>query len=65
MKRRLAASEGDSERAEAFQFSQLRFEGGEGNRFARFVELGAISAGKIAAADDHHLDQERTVAEAE
>jgi hypothetical protein len=36
----------------------------EGDGTARFVVLGAITAGEIAAANNNHLRQERAVAKA-
>ena len=45
----------DAESPEIFQLAQLCFEHCESNWLARLVKLGAIAAGKIAAAHDHHL----------
>ena len=60
---RLAAGERDAESAEVFQFFETFFEHLDWHRFARLIELGAIAAGKIAAADNDHLRQKRAVAE--
>ena len=65
MEGRFSAGEGDSERAEVFQFPQLRIERGKRNWLAGFIELRAIGAGKVTAPDDDHLRQERAVAQAE